>query len=72
MMLKNSTFEINCVVHTFKGHLMVAICSIWKVKSLNDPVTCASSLKWLEKTFVTEALFPTSCTDPIHNLHKPF
>jgi len=65
------------VVHAFKGHLMAAVCTILKVNSAQDPVPHDSSLEWLQKTsdmIVTESLFPvsTSCTDPIHKLHRAF
>ena len=63
------------LIHAFKSHLIAAICKQLSIQSPDDQIPHESSLLWLEskaEEITSKALYPTSTSDPTHNLHRSF
>ena len=63
------------VVHTFKSHLLAAICTQLKLQSLDSLIVYDQNLQWLATTaeaIVTQNLYPTTSTDTVYGLYLSF
>ena len=63
------------ILHAFKSHLLAAICTQLKLKSLDTPIVHDENLQWLEtkaEVIVTQNLCPTTSTDAVYGLHQSF
>ena len=76
---KAKTFSIadEFVLHTFRAHVLAAICDQLHIQSPSDPVAHDPTLEWLEKTatsIVDNTLTPPLCAseDPVYGLHRSF
>ena len=76
---KAKTFSIadEFVLHTFRAHVLAAICDQLRIQSPSDPVAHDPTLEWLEKTatsIVDNTLTPPLCAseDPVYGLHRSF
>ena len=76
---KAKTFSIadEFVCHTFRAHVLAAVCDQLHIQSPSDPVAHDPTLEWLEKTvtsIVDNTLTPPLCAseDPVYGLHRSF
>ena len=76
---KAKTFSIadEFVLHTFRAHVLAAICDQLHIQSPSDPVAHDPTVEWLEKTatsIVDNTLTPPLCSsqDPVYGLHRSF
>ena len=56
------------ITHAFKAHLIGRICTLLKLKSLDDDIQHDISVKWLRDTaemMVPKTFFPESSEDPV-------
>ena len=63
------------LVHAFKSHLLAAICTQLSIQSPDDAIAHESNQLWLEskaEEITSMTLYPTSTSDPVHNLHRSF
>ena len=64
------------LLHAYKSHLIAAICTELNIDSPEADIEHDPTLHWLEamaNSVVSNTLYPSSsCTDPIHNLHRTF
>ena len=76
---KAKTFSIadEFVLHTFRAHVLAAICDQLHIQCPSDPVAHDPTVEWLEKTatsIVDNTLTPPLCSsqDPVYGLHRSF
>ena len=63
------------LVHTFKGHLLAAICTFFSLSSPADDISHTTDEKWLHskaEKLVETVMFPDASSDPVLNRHRTF
>lgn len=72
---KNFSIADEFILHTFKSHIIAAICDIMKLDDPTSSVPHEASLKWLEDTakhIVTSTITPKASNDAVYAFHRSF
>ena len=61
------------LVHVFKAHLSVSVCTLLKLQSTSDAISHEATERWLRKTAETllaDTITPVQASDPVYTFHR--